>query len=50
MLSNQDALQIIVDTPGHLDFTFLQGFFCDSTRRYGVPGNENDKSIVCMSA
>ena len=23
------------------------GFFCDGTRRYGVPGNENDESIVC---
>jgi len=23
--------------------------FCDGTRRYGVPENENDESIVCMS-
>ena len=23
--------------------------FCDGTRRYGVPGNENDESTVCMS-
>jgi len=25
------------------------GLFCVGTRRYGVPGNENDESIVCMS-
>ena len=23
--------------------------FCDGTRRYGVPGNENDESIFFMS-
>jgi len=23
--------------------------FCHGTRRYGVPENENDESIVCMS-
>ena len=23
--------------------------FCVGTRGYGVPGNENDESIVCMS-
>ena len=28
---------------------YMQGFFCDGTRRYGIPGNENDESIVCMS-
>jgi len=27
----------------------VQVFFCVGTRRYGVPGNENDESIVCMS-
>ena len=25
------------------------GLFCVGTRRYGVPRNENDESIVCMS-
>ena len=25
------------------------GLFCVGTREYGVPGNENDESIVCMS-
>ena len=25
------------------------GLFCVGTRGYGVPGNENDESIVCMS-
>jgi len=24
------------------------GLFCEGTRRYGVPGNENDESIVCQ--
>jgi len=24
---------------------FWAGLFCDGTRRYGVPGNENDESI-----
>src|SRR6218665_2625897 len=28
---------------------YRQGFFCVGTRGYGVPANENDKSIVCMS-
>ena len=31
-----------------LSHTIWQGFW-DGTRRYGVPGNENDESIVCMS-
>jgi len=34
------------------DFSFfvpLSGFFCVGTRRYGIPRNENDESIVCMS-
>jgi len=26
-----------------------QGIFCVGTRGYGIPGNENDESIVCMS-
>jgi len=26
-----------------------QGFICDGTWWYGVPGNENCESIVCMS-
>ena len=24
--------------------------FCDGTRRYGVPGNENDESIECIKS
>ena len=28
---------------------YTQCCFCDGTRWYGVPGNENDESIVCMS-
>src|SRR6218665_3569657 len=32
-----------------LSSTYNQGFFCVGTRGYGVPGNENDESIVCMS-
>ena len=28
---------------------YMPGFFCVGTRGYGVPGNENDESIVCMS-
>ena len=27
----------------------LSGLFCVGTRWYGVPRNENDESIVCMS-
>jgi len=27
----------------------ISGPFCVSTRGYGVPGNENGESIVCMS-
>ena len=26
-----------------------QGIFYVGTRGYGIPGNENDESIVCMS-
>ena len=28
---------------------YTQGIFCDGTRKYGVPGNENDESILFMS-
>jgi len=30
-------------------YIYDQGFFCDGTRRYSVPGNENDESIFRMS-
>ena len=26
----------------------MQGFFCDSTRRHRVSGNENEECIFCM--
>jgi len=39
--------------PFSIKFRDLAGWnsraFCDGTRRYGVPGNENYESIVCMS-
>jgi len=28
----------------------IPGFFCDGTRRYSVPGNENKECILCMLA
>ena len=33
----------------HADVFLYAGSFCVGTRGYGVPGNENDESIVCMS-
>ena len=29
-------------------YALVQGFFYDGTRRYGVPGNENEECIFCM--
>ena len=54
-------LRLELNTAGHNNYsvqhasfyltklTINQGFFCVGTRGYGVPGNENDESIVCMS-